>query len=484
MLARGREVKLLRGTWDRVAELRQPHLLSLLGEAGIGKTRLCHEFVRLVEHGGGRVLRGRSEPYGHRAVYDSFAQMIRSVAGIAEAEARSEARAKLERHLQELIAGDPQPTLSHLFLIAGLAEESVDDRAGLFASAGNFIEALARERATLFVFEDVHWADPSLLDLIDWVAAHVREIPALFLTVGRPEFLDARDRSGGRGPRRISVSLDPLPGQASRAIALRRLGDSPGSAAAAERIEQMAGGNPLFAEELAAAIAEGAAGPADRLPDAIRGIIAARLDALPADQRELLLDASVAGNPFSRRALECLGPGDRDLTQALEELEFRDLVRRCPGSPPYEAEEFSFKHALIREVAYETLPRAARRERHATVARSLEEAPDSGNGAASLLAHHWRAAGASERALPYLLSAAEEADRGWACEEALGLYKQALELVPEGDTERRRELQLKQAVAYTRFTHLMGGDGPQLEAQADAALGPDLSSVSPGNPQV
>jgi class 3 adenylate cyclase len=483
MLGREVELEILGSTWERVVDLRRPHLLSLLGEPGIGKTRLCREFARLAQEGGARVLRGRSLPYGESAAYGAFAQIVRSAAGIADAAAPDQAREKLERRLDSLSLGDPPRVLGHLLLLAGLAEDPVDDRVDLFTSARDFIDALAQEQATLLVFEDIHWADPSLLDLIEWVAAHVDGTPAMFLTVGRPELVDARGSWGGGVPRHTAVSLDPLPAGVSRALARRRLGDVPDPEVAAKRIEHAAGGNPLFLEELTAAMVEGAAEPADQLPVAIRGIIAARLDALPAEERRLMLDASVAGDPFSRGMLQCLAPTDLNLTRTLENLGFRGLIRRRPGSRIPGNEEFSFKHALIREVAYGTLPHAARRDRHATLADFLEETSESGANVAGLLAHHWREAGESERAIPYLLIAADQASRGLAGPEALDLCNEALELIPDDDEDRRREVRLKQAVAYARFTHLQTNWG-QLRPQrgTDPGAGSGEERVSPGNP--
>ncbi len=472
MLGREVELEILRGTWERVVDLRQPHLLSVLGQPGIGKSRLCHELVSLVEESGGRVVRGRSQPYGERAAYGAFAQMIRFVAGIADTSAPEEARKKLGRHLEELSVSDPQRVLGHLLLLAGFAEEAVDDRAALFSSARDLIEALAHQRPTLFVFEDVHWADPSLLDLIEWVGAHLHQVPAMLVTEGRPELLDTRGSWGGSIPRYTAVSLDPLTAEASHALALRRLGEMPDSEAAAKRIENAAGGNPLFVEELTTAMAEGSAEPANRLPEAVRGIIAARIDALRSDERRLLLDASVAGSRFSRGMLECLAPGNAQLPQLLEDLEFRDLIHRRPGSSAGATEEFSFKHDLIMEVAYGTLPRAARRELHATLAEFLEQGPEFEADAAGLLAHHWREAGAADRAIPYLLTAAEQADSGWAAAEALDLYTEALDLIPEEDEGRRREVTLKQALAYARFTHLQIDGGQFRPDRQGADSGP------------
>jgi predicted ATPase len=400
------------------------------------------------------VVRGRSLPYGESTGYGGFAQMVRSVAGILETDPSDEAREKLKARVEASIEGpNPQTVLTHILLLAGLTEDAVDQRSVLFASARDFIEALARERPTLFVFEDVHWADSSLLDLIESVAAHVRDVPAMFLTLARGELLDARPSWGGGIPRHTAVALDPLPPDKGHELALRLLRDVPDPESVAERIEQAAGGNPLFVEELTAAMAEGAAEAVDEVPVPIRAIIAARLDALPAQKRGLILDASVAGHAFSRGLLECLVGDELSVSEALEDLEFRDLIRRRDVSGTQGIEEYSFKHGLIRDVAYGTLPRAARRERHAVVAEFLEREARSGADAAATLAHHWRQAGDSERAVDYLLSAAEQTSRGWAKGEAVALYNQALELIPGDDEAHRRDVTLKRAIAYAAFTH-------------------------------
>jgi class 3 adenylate cyclase/DNA-binding SARP family transcriptional activator/tetratricopeptide (TPR) repeat protein len=454
MLGRAAELELIRSTWERVVELRQPQLVTVLGSAGIGKTRLCQELVRFVEKGGDRVVRGRSLPYGESTGYGALATMIRSVADIFESDPPRAAEEKLRRRVEALIdVGNPQTVLAHVSLLARITEEAVDERSELFVSAREFFEALGRERPTLFVFEDVHWANPSLLDLIESMAVHVREVPVMFLTLARGELLDARPSWGGGIPRHTGLSLEPLAADDAHALALRALRRVPDPEAAAERIERAAGGNPLFVEELTAAMAEGATDSDQELPLAIRATISARLDALPAEERRLLLDASVVGNTFWRGAVERLAGDEISVMSALDDLEFRELIRRRRVSRMQGDEEFSFKHELIRDVAYGTLPRAARRERHAVVAGFLEEEAGSGADAAGILAHHWREAGDSERAVGYLLSAAELAGRGWAKGEAVALYNQALELLPEDDESRRREVELKRAIDYAAFTH-------------------------------
>ena len=455
MLGREAELELLCSTWERVVAHRKPQLLSLLGSPGIGKTRLCRELASSVEERGGRVVRGRSLPYGESTGYGGFATMIRSVAGILETDPSDEAREKLRRRVEALIeAGNRDSVLAHISLLAGLTEDAVEERSVLFASARDLIEALAQEQPTLFVFEDVHWAAPTLLDLIESMATHVREVPAMLLTLARGELLDARPSWGGGIPRHTAVALDPLPPDKSRELALRLLGDVPEPETVAEQIEHAAGGNPLFVEELTAAMAEGAAEPTNAVPVPIRAVIAARLDALPAEERRLIVDASVAGQVFSRGVLECLAGDECSVSQALEDLEFRDLIRRRRVSRMDGDEEFAFKHGLIRDVAYETLPRAARRERHAIVAGVLEQEGGSGADVSAILAHHWREAGDSKRAVDYLLAAAEQASRGWAKGEAVALYNQALELIPDDDEARRRDVTLKRAIAYLAFGHI------------------------------
>ncbi|HSG14175.1 MAG TPA: hypothetical protein VLA22_09915, partial [Gaiellaceae bacterium] len=173
-------------------------------------------------------------------------------------------------------------------------------------------------------------------------------------------------------------------------------------------------------------------------------IIAARLDSLPPDERSVLVDASAVGRVFWRGALAEIAPRD-DLSALLGALEARDLIQREAVSRIKGDQQFGFKHGLIHDVAYGTLPRTARRSRHAAVARFLETATDAGQSHEAL-AHHWREAGESERAVEHLLAAAEQAGRGWAKERSVRLYGEALELVPEDDADRRRQIRMRQAV--------------------------------------
>jgi predicted ATPase len=320
------------------------------------------------------------------------------------------------------------------------------DRDALFYSVREFLEAAARERPTVLVFEDIHWADTNLLDLVLALAGLLRRLPILFLTLARPELTDARPDWGSGLPEYLSLTLGPLGEADARELLARRLGRGE----QADAVIGVAEGNPLFIEQLAASIGEVAPG---RLPTTIREIVAARLDALPRAERSLLLDAAVVGKVFWVDALRALD-ADGDLTPLLDRLERRDLIRRETSSIIEGKQQFAFTHALIRDVAYDLLPRADRARRHALVAEFFGRTTGGSGEAIGAMARHWRAAGDNERAVEQLLRAAELAERGWAKDHAAVLYREAFELVPPEDTERRNAVRRRLALASTASFHL------------------------------
>ena len=194
--------------------------------------------------------------------------------------------------------------------------------------------------------------------------------------------------------------------------------------------------------------------------------MAARLDGLPPAERSLLLDASVVGRVFWRGTLERMATRE-DISALLGSLEQRDFVRREAVSRIVGHQQFAFKHGLIREVAYQTLPRAARRERHAAVARFLEETTTAVDQSQEALGRHWHEAGDDARAVDYLIAAGDQASRGWAKERAVSLYRNALALIPDSDKARRRELQLRLAVSLQAVFHIP--DAQRLRREADTA---------------
>jgi class 3 adenylate cyclase len=467
LVGRRRELELLEGLWERATQERRPHLVTIIGPSGLGKTRLAFEFLRRVEANGGTAVRGRSLPYREQSAYFAFASQVKSLAGIYDTDEIDIAWGKLRETVCRLLGeAEAADVVNHLSILLGLDHDgSTPDRESLFFSTRVFIEAVCRDQPTMLVFEDIHWADPSLLDLIEQLAARLQDLPVLLLTLARPELLDARPWGGGLLAY-TALPLEPLVGDEARELAgmLLAAASENGREKRAEEIAAAAEGNPLFIEQLAAVMSEGSVEGETPLPSTIRGLVAARLDALPPEERSLLLDAAVVGKTFWRGVLEERGRDPVELQRTLAALERRDLIRREPSSSFEGQEEYTFKHVLIREVAYELLPRAQRHERHAEVARFVERVTPEVGEAAAALGRHWRAAGNNERAVHYFLEAAAEAERGWAKDLAVMFYREALELTSEDDAERRRFLRGRLAVAQQVYLHV-----------TDSQLGRDAS---------
>jgi class 3 adenylate cyclase len=468
LVGRTRELETLRGIWQRVVEERRPHLVTVFAASGVGKTRLAFEFAGIVDELGGRTVAGRSLPYRDSSAYGAFAAQLKQLCAVFESDTVEIGAAKVRAAVGDVLDDDADAVAAHLSIVLGLdAGESVADRDTLFFSVRGFVEAVASERPIVLVFEDLHWADPSLLDLVDMLGGRLRDVPILLLVLARPELLDARPTWGGGLPSYTALPLEPLGEEEARELATRLLASLPPASleARAALFAETAEGNPLFIEQLAAAMAE-SSDPGSSLPTTIRGIVSARLDALPAAERTVLLDAAVEGKVFWRGALERVSESSELLSDALIALERRDLIRRDRVSAIEGDAQYSFKHVLIRDVAYDLLPRARRQQRHEQFALFLEESTAEVGEAGAALARHWRDAGNRSRAADYLVGAAEQAERGWAKDRAIVLYREALGLLPEEDKERRTAITRKLAVAHQAHFHvqdaqLLGLSGPE-----------------------
>jgi class 3 adenylate cyclase len=473
-VGRGTELELLARAWARTSSERYPQLVTVLGAPGIGKTRLTLELARQIQDEGGRVLRGRSFPYGERVAYGALALVIKEACVIFASDPAPEAVAKLGDRLRALFGDDDASSVAtHLSIVARLTDDRVQERENLFASVRRFLEALAREQPTLLVLEDLQWADQSLLELVGSLVVRLTDAPLLILALAREEFLD--DQPGwARLPRHTIVQLDALGSAHANDLVRRLLPRTPEDDSIVSRVERAAGGNPLLIEELTAWLSEGEASAPAELPTNVKTMIAARLDRLPAPERQLILSASVIGEVFWRGSLEALGtPGP--LPELLQSLEMRDLIRRMPESRIEGEQELTFKHGLIQEVAYSTLPMAARRQRHAAVARFIEGAAGDRSAYAATLAHHWRQAGDAQQAADYLLTAAEQAGRGWAHDEVISLCNQALELIADGDEPRRRRARLKRGVALQERYHAEFDFGAGVQSKSSGEMSPPIS---------
>jgi class 3 adenylate cyclase len=455
MLGRENELAVLERIFESIVAEERPHLVTVLGDAGIGKTRLAAEFTTGLEEKGVTVLRGRSLPYGASTLYGPFTQVVKQFTGIFASDYEASAKTKLRTRLGDLFPdGSSEELAAHLELLMGLGteEEEVTNRQTLFLAARRFTEGLTSRGPVVLVFEDIHWADSGTLDLLEVLASRVRGAPLLLLALTRPVLLLERPGWGGGLTAHTALSLEALSEHEAQELAsLLAVGVAEGEEAA--RLAATSEGNPLFIEELVASVRERPDGTAAALPTSIRGLLSARLDALPAAERSVLLDAAVVGKVFWRGALERDGNGI-DLDETLDALEARDLIRRESLSWIEGEEQFSFKHVMIRDAAYATLSRATRKQLHASAAAFLEEATAGAAATATALAQHWREAGEPARAVGYLVVAGDQAGRGWAKDAAARLYGEALELLPEDDVERRREVSRKRAIALVASQHV------------------------------
>jgi class 3 adenylate cyclase/tetratricopeptide (TPR) repeat protein len=464
IVGRDAELNLLHRLWEQVVRASAPHLVVVFGPPGIGKSRLLREFRSRLDTGA-RILVGRSLPYGEATGYDAFAEQVRAATGVIDSDAVVEAEKKIGDRVASLLGSETGGDVAdHLAILLGLSTAGTPDRGPLFTSARGFVEALGREQPTVLVFEDLHWAPPSLISLIENLAGRARETALLILATARPEFRDEWPSWGGGLPRYASIQLDPLTDEDARTLVDSYVSERARLTGSMDRVVQAGGGNPLFLEEIAASLAEHAGKLDTEMPATVQAIIAARLDALSDRDRTVLQNASIVGRIFRYDALAALSEQD-GLDEALESLELRDFIRRQPSPGGTAHAEFLFKHILTREVAYRTLPRAERRRRHAIVAAHLGAAAgDRIREEASLIAHHWIEAEQKERAVPHLLTAAEAASRTWAKERAVALYTQCIDILQELSQPER----VHEAVLGRARTLLESADwGPLTEQDLD-----------------
>jgi class 3 adenylate cyclase/tetratricopeptide (TPR) repeat protein len=448
LIGRDSEVELLAAALERAVGERTPQLVTLVGVPGIGKSRLLAELFHAIERGERLVTwrQGRSLPYGEGVSFWALGEMVKAQAGVLETDTEAEAADKLGTAVGRLLPDETEArwVTSHLRPLAGLAGDgdsgSVADRRGeAFAAWRRFFEALAEQRPLVLVFEDLHWADDGLLDFVDQMADRLADIPILLVATARPELLSRRPSWGGGKANAATLSLAPLSNDDTARLVHALLERAVLPAEVQTALLERAGGNPLYAEEFVRMTSERGSSELE-LPESVQGIIAARVDALDPDDKQLLQDAAVVGKVFWSGALAAISGRDRfELEERLYELERRELVRRERRSSVAGENEYAFRHVLLRDVAYGTIPRAARVERHRLASEWIESLgrPDDH---ADLLTHHYlaaielaRAAGidASAFAAPAAAALLRAADRSLALNAFAGaarMYEEALAL--------------------------------------------------------
>jgi len=466
LVGRESELALLEGFLQRVVRERKPHLVTILGQPGVGKSRLFEEFAS--HHPEAAVRIGRSLPYGSTSMW-AVAEILRADCGILRSDSPDESADKLQRRLAALFGTDGrrgERESVHAQLLRVLARSAGPDLGGeeareeLFWALRRYAEALAAATPLLLTFEDTHSADSELLDLIESLAG-TAAAPVLVACLARPELLDHRPAWGGGKRNFTSLFLEPLPDADTDALIESLLGAE--VPPAVRGAVSAAGGNPLFIEEMVRMLIDRGslaksngewhvAGSLSGLPDSIQGAIAARLDELTPQEKSLALDAAVLGKDFWMGALQALtGSSPADLVPLLDHLEARDFILERETSRLAGQREFTFKHMLIRDVAYAVLPKAARAEKHAVFARWLESTLGTRvEEFAELLAHHWLQAvrladevgtapqDTRRNALHYTLLAGRKAALVYANEQALTHFQTAQSLADALGAERER----------------------------------------------
>jgi class 3 adenylate cyclase/tetratricopeptide (TPR) repeat protein len=468
LVSRGPEMALLLGLLDGVRGSRAPQLVTITGEAGIGKSRIVFELFRRIDKLPDLVTfrLGRSPPYPEGVSFWALGEIVKGQAGILESDGAAAAADKLHAAVRELvpITAEASRIEGHLRSLVGLgdaAQAGADQRGATFAAWRHFLEALARRGPLVLVFEDVQWADDGLLDFIEHLAGWARDVPMLIIATARPELLERRPTWADK-QFATALALPPLSDDETRELVDALAGDDAMPAEMTDAIVGNASGNPLYSVEFVRMLADrgllghpgtrGGSTPlaALSLPESLRGIIAARLDSLSAEDKALVHGAAVIGRVVWPGALSAItGRPRRWITERLTELEEREFVQSVARPSVAGELEYRFRHVLIRDVAYNEIPRLRRGEIHRKTAEWLASlSPDRTSDRAEMLAHHYecaydlaRAGGGDAGALvdPARLALRDAGDRALslnAFPAAARYFRAALDLWPVDDPER------------------------------------------------
>lgn len=376
---------------------RRPFLVSLVAPAGTGKTRLLEEFLdRLPPIAPGATIAvAQCLPYGQRLTYWPLRAVLFSLVGIAEDLAPEDAREAVRAWLHDAGVEGADRVANFLSATVGIGEVEVADRDGLFAAWRTLVESAAARGPLVLVFEDLHWSSDTLLDLVEFVMQPRGDVPLLMIALARPELLDRRPGWGGGRRNYVSLALEPLSDESVRRLAVHLLGEDIPDVVA--RVVRRAEGNPFYAGEIVRAVMERVPSLRDRtaveqalavLPDTVQTTVLARLDLLQEAERRVLQLGSVFGRAFRPPGIVALAPDlGAEISRVVDRLEQKELIHRSDG------DRWAFRHILIREVAYQTLPRTERARLHAAAARWLETvAVGREDVLAELIAYHYREA--------------------------------------------------------------------------------------------
>ena len=513
LVGRDDDLDMLRLISRRAARERLPQLVTVIGEAGIGKTRLGAELFRELRSDPDpwRTIVGRSPPYGEGIAFWALGEILRDAADLSTDAPPDEVERSLQKLLSELGADDA-PSLAAGLTIAIRGRPDCDAEEQLSRSWRRFVSLLASDGPLAIGVDDAHWADEGTLELLEDVAYGLHDAPILVLCTSRPELAERRPEFGRTARNNTQLELLPLDRDAATHLAELLLPDD--RRADAPRIANAAGGNPFFTEEVSRRIGDAGADAAARtLPDTVQAAVAARIDQLPAEEKRTLQHAAVLGHTFSQGPLgDLLGTDPND---PLWSLRRRALIQERPGS---EAGHLVFRHQVIREVAYNSLPRRERAmlheravealrarepfaerpeliayhldhayeldptdERRAAARKAVLAAADSAvnRGAAARGRHLYEdAARLTDDGIERhdaLVAAAEVALRGWRGDEGMRLFREAGETAEhDGDTDRAAAAYARSVEVGSRM-HGIAGDPPLSELAPILKRGHELA---------
>ncbi len=472
LVGRETEFTLLQNLLHRMIEDRKPHLITILGMPGVGKSRLFEELVRFAPPSV-VVYTGRSLPYGTTSLW-ALREIIRADCGILRSDPLPLATRKLEDRVGLLLdaphSGEHQQLMAALARVLGIAPgkgaiTQDDSREDLFWALRRYIERVAHGAPVILAFEDIHWGDNELLDLIEYIAQGVTGVPVLVLCLARPDLLERRPGWGGGKRNATSLFVEPLTDDNTRTL-LRGLLNIDSVPDPLSQAIVVAEGNPFFVEEILQMLIDGgmlrrannrwefAGAPDLPVPDTIQGVVAARLDALDPREKAVLQEASTLGKVFWSGALAHLtGHSELALAPLLEKLRAKDFIIERERSQLEGQREFTFKHIVIRDVAYSMLLKSRRCESHKAFGAWLEQTyGERTEEFADLLAHHWMQAArlaqeigktdqweeAAPKALRYTLVAGRNAARVYANEQAVTHFRAAQALAEASGAEPQR----------------------------------------------
>jgi class 3 adenylate cyclase/tetratricopeptide (TPR) repeat protein len=492
LVGRAAELGRLTAAWEKVLSESRPRLMTVLGPPGIGKSRLLLALCEHVQEAA-TVHWGRCLSYGEGMTYWPITEIIKSAAGIRHDDAPETDSAKLGNLLRSLPTEDEDELRTLAAALANLVGVSTTPRgtysvesisqAELHWAIRRLFPLLARERPMLLVFEDLHWAEPTLIELLQSLTDPKAKAPFLILGSARPELAESQPAFVANVDGRESFSLMPLGEDEIEQLLTELLADTPLDSAHVQRLVRNAGGNPLFLEETVRMVAE-AKDEQDlenlAVPDTVQALIGSRLDNLPQSDKRVAQQASVVGNVFWPGAVAHIGAYDGDLQPSLDTLERRDFVHSRRETAVVGEQEYEFKHILIRDVAYERLPKGRRAELHARFIDWLG-ALGSDDEFVEIEAYHLEQAcvlaGAVARApieppvleaIDALKRSAEKAERREGLREADRFYARGLELLNGQYPEASLELRLRRGATLVQLGHLAEAERLLLAVAAEA----------------